>query len=170
MKILLSDISDEGLDLDVGETIESGSLRLLSPVRAVLRIDRVGSEVLVKGTITANIELQCSRCLRKFPKDAVVSVDVVYHPVEELKGEDRYEVGKDELNMGFYSGDELDIQELMLEQILLSVPMKPLCSESCKGICPKCGTDLNIKTCSCEIREMDPRLAVLKRIFGDRKE
>ncbi len=170
MKILLSDITEDGLDLDFEEALESGSLRLLSPVRAMLRVDKVGSEVLVKGEIRASVGLQCSRCLKDFSSDADVSIDVVYHPVEELKGEERYEVGKDELDMDFYRGDELDIEGLMLEQILLSVPMKPLCSRSCKGICPKCGADLNVKTCSCEIREIDPRLAVLKKIYGDRKE
>lgn len=170
MKILLSDITDEGLELDFEEAIDSGPLWLLSPVKAKLRIDKVGSEVLANGDVSTSIELQCSRCLKKFSKAVDANINVVYHPLEELKGEEKYEIKEDELDMGFYRGAELDIQDLLMEQIILSVPMKPLCSEACKGICPKCGADLNVDTCSCKMKEPDPRLAVLKKLFNDRKE
>lgn len=170
MKIVLSEITEEGLEIDFEEAFPAGPLRWLSPVKAKLRIDKVGSEVFAKGEVGAEIELQCSRCLRKFPKDIAVSISVVYHPLEELAGEEKHEIKEDELDMGFYKGDELDIYDLVQEQIMLSVPMKPLCSEACKGLCPKCGADLNATTCSCEKREEDPRLAVLKKFFEERKE
>ena len=170
MKIVLSEITDEGLDLDFEETITSSTVQLLSPVRAKLRIEKLGPEVLVRGDVVAGVELQCSRCLSRFPKDIEASVNVVYHPVEELKGEDKHEVKEDELDMGFYKGDELDIEELVAEQIILSVPMKPLCSEACKGLCPRCGADLNAGSCACATNEPDPRLAVLKKFFDKGKE
>jgi uncharacterized protein len=116
------------------------------------------------------VELQCSRCLRNFPRDIDMNIHVVYHPVEELRGEEKHEVREDELDMGFYSDDELNIQDLVVEQILLNVPMKPLCSESCRGICPKCGTDMNVNPCRCEQKEADPRLAVLKKLLEEGKE
>lgn len=166
MKILLSDITDEGLDLEFEETLKG----LPSPLRAHLRIDKIGSEVFVKGEVMTTVEFQCSRCLKTFSRDMDVNVNVVYHPVEELKGEEKYEIKGDELDTGFYRGDELDIQDLVTEQILLNVPMKPLCSESCRGICPKCGADLNLNTCTCEMKEIDPRLAVLKKLFDEGKE
>jgi len=169
MKVLVSDITDEGLDLEFQETVKV-SVPLLSPVKALLRLEKVGSEVLAHGEVTTTMELQCSRCLRSFPKDMDMKIDVVYHPVEELKGEEKHEVKEDELNMGFYQGDELDIQDLIVEQILLSVPMKPLCSESCRGICPRCGVDMNINPCRCEQKETDPRLAVLKKLLEEGKE
>lgn len=167
MKILLSDITDEGLDLDFEETLELDNLGLRSPVRALLRVDKVSTEVIVNGRFTCSIELQCSRCLKNFIKDADISMSVVYHPLDELRGEDKHEVKDDELDMGFYEGNEMDVQELLKEQIILSVPMKPLCSESCKGICPQCGKDLNIDTCKCEQKEIDPRLAILKKLINN---
>lgn len=170
MKILLSDIPDDGLDLEFKEAIVSEPLHLLSPVKATLRIEKVSSEVFAKGEVSTAIELQCSRCLEKFSKVLDLNVNVVYHPLEELKGDEKYEIKEDELDMGFYKGEELDVHDILMEQIILSVPMKPLCSESCKGICPKCGTDLNVSTCSCETKEPDPRLAVLKKLINDRKE
>jgi len=170
MKILLSDITDEGLDLAFEETPSSEALNLRSPVRVALRIDKIGPEVFARGNVRTSIELQCGRCLRSFVKDMDVSINVVYHPVEELKEQEKHEIKDDELDMGFYQGDELDVQDLVTEQLLLNVPMKPLCSESCKGICPDCGADLNAGTCACERKETDPRLEVLKKLLDNGKE
>lgn len=169
MKILVSDITDEGLDLEFEETFSSELLSLLSPASVALRVEKIAAEVLVKGEVNTRVELQCSRCLKNFQRDMDVTINVVYHPVEELKGEEKHEIKDDELDMGFYQGDELEVHELVMEQILLNVPMKPLCSEACKGICPKCGADLNVKACNCERKEVDPRLEVLKKLL-DGKE
>lgn len=170
MKIQVSEITDEGLDLTLEEALESSPVRLLGPVKAQLHLDRIGSEVVARGEARALFELQCSRCLKNYADDTVLPINVVYRPAEELRDEQKHEIKEDELETGFYRGDELDIQELVSEQILLTIPMKPLCSESCKGICPHCGTDLNTSTCTCEEREVDPRLAVLKNLLRDRKE
>ena len=89
----------------------------------------------------------------------------MYHPLEELKGEGKYEIKDDELDMGFYAADEFDLLGLIKEQIVLNVPMKLLCNEECKGICPKCGTDLNINKCNCSLTEVDSRLEILKDLL-----
>lgn len=170
MKILISDIPEEGLDIDVDEKIETDYLRLMSPVKTTFHIEKIGEEVILRGQIHTFIELSCSRCLKDFRKDMDLDVDVVYHSVSELKGEEKYEIKEDELDTDFYLKDEIDIDELMLEQIILNIPMKPLCSESCKGLCPKCGRDLNIEACNCESRAIDPRFEQLKKLFNDRKE
>lgn len=170
MKILLSDITDEGIDVEFEEILEPGPFKLLSPVKAALHIDKISSEVVVRGEVKALLELQCSRCLRNFERKADLDVDVVYHPVEDLKGEERHEIKDDELDTGFYEGNELDVRDLVKEQIILSIPIKPLCSESCKGICPQCGEDLTSDTCACGEKETDPRLAVLKKLLDKGKE
>jgi len=170
MKILLSDIPEDGLDIAFEDAFDSGPFKAISPVKTSLHVDKFSSEVLIRGEVKAILELQCSRCLRLFPRDTDIEVQVVYHPLEDLSDEERHEVKDDELDMGFYSGDELDIRELVKEQIILSVPIKPLCGEACRGICPKCGTDLNADACSCKEAGVDPRLAVLKEIFNERKE
>jgi uncharacterized protein len=170
MKILLPDIPEEGIDLDFEEKIENGSLGLLSPVKATLRVEKAGPEIIVKGEIRAAVGLQCSRCTKSFSEDIVVGIETVYHPLEELTAEEKHEIKEDELNLGFYKGEELDISDLITEQVFLNVPMKPLCSELCKGICPKCGTDLNSGTCKCEIKEIDPRFETLKHLLNKGKE
>ncbi len=164
MKVLISEIPEKGLDLELRETIENDVI--LSPVVARLRLEKVGNEVVVKGNLRADIKLQCSRCLKEFCSELSVPVDVVYHSVEELKGEDKHEVRVEELNTDFYSGEEMDLLALMEEQIVLNLPMKPLCAELCKGICPKCGTDLNVNSCTCNARVIDSRLEVLKKLLN----
>lgn len=163
MKVLISQIPEEGFDLDLQETTESDTI--VSPISARLRIEKVSTELIVKGNVIADVKLQCSRCLKDFRSVLSVPVDVIYHPVEELKGEDKHEIKSEELDMDFYSGEELDLLELLTEQIVLNLPMKPLCTDLCKGICLKCGTDLNEGSCSCNVKDIDSRLETLKKLL-----
>lgn len=162
MKLLLSDLTDAGLDIEFKAPLELDAFKLLAPVEASLRISKVSSELLINGRVTGSVELECSRCLKNFVKELNGNIEVVYHPIEELTAEDKHEVKDTELDMDFYKDDELDIDELIKEQVILSIPMKPLCSEACKGICSQCGTDLNTGTCKCEKEYIDPRFSVLK--------
>lgn len=168
MKIVIPDIPKEGIELDVRDLLPADDT-LLS-IRGLIKVEKVGSEIMVKGDLKAAVNLECSRCLRNFGGDLSIPVDVVYHPVEELTGADHHEVTSDELDLDFYSGDELDISRLLKEQIALNIPMKPLCNDLCRGLCPQCGTDLNMSTCSCSMKSIDPRFQQLKKLFNERKE
>ena len=165
MKILISEIPDEGLELTIDETLESDVIKLVSPVKGQLSIRKIMPEVVIQGEITASAELECSRCLKNYTSEISAPITVTYHPAGELKAEGKRQIREDELETGFYFGDELDLTELLKEQILLNVSMKPLCSETCKGICPKCGTDLNVNKCSCSLDKTDSRLEVLKELL-----
>jgi len=164
MKILIADIPDEGLDLDMEEKFGAEELSLVSPVKAHLELTKAHSEIIIVGTVNAELELECSRCLKKYRRIMQEPVHVVYHPLEEL-GTDRHELTDDEMDMGFYQGEELDLRELVREQVMLNIQMKPLCDENCKGICSQCGTDLNTDTCSCKTKKIDSRLEVLKKLL-----
>jgi len=72
----------------------------------------------------------------------------------------------DDLDISFYKGDRIDLTELIKEQILLYLPMQPLCSTDCKGLCPKCRKSLKDGPCNCEVKEIDPRFEVLKKLKG----
>jgi uncharacterized protein len=169
MKIQISEIPAEGLHLEHSEDVGSESVRIMTPVSVDLRVDKKGAEVILRGRVTGDVELNCGRCLQPFIVRVDTPVDITYHPVEEFSREEHYELRGDELDMAFYRDDMLDIGELSVEQMILAVPMKPLCAAMCKGICPKCGTDLNASTCSCTDRETDPRLRVLEQLL-QRKE
>jgi len=96
-----------------------------------------------------------------------------YSPVEEIAGTGVQELKSEELDLSFYRNDEIDIGEIVKEQVLLAVPMKPLCDSGCKGICPECGRDLSEGACGCSRKEVDPRLEPLgrlKELMKERKE
>jgi uncharacterized protein len=164
MNIRIPDIPKEGLDLELQETVEIENVS--TPISARIRIEKLGTEVVVRGDIKTKLKFQCSRCLKDFYRDYVIPVNVVYHPVEELKEEEYHEVASEELDTDFYRGEELDLLGVLKEQIMLVMPMKPLCCESCKGICPVCGTDLNVDTCACSLKKVDPRFEGLKKLLN----
>ena len=168
MKIFIPDIPKEGIGIDIHEALlaDSGPVSVHGRLHAV----KAEGEVLVTGSLKAEAELECSRCLKAFRRDISISFDVCYHPVEQLTGEDRHEIAADELEMDFYAGDELDITNLLIEQVALNVPMKPLCSDSCRGLCPNCGADLNMGNCACSINHHDARFEKLKILLKEGKE
>lgn len=170
MKVTVSEIPNEGLDFVEEEALELAEVKVVSPVRLKLRVEKVGNEVIVNGSVSAVVGLACSRCLKDFRKDFESSLSVVYHPVEELKEEEGHEVKTGELDIGFYSGDELDISELLKEQILLGIPIKPLCKDSCKGICIGCGADLNETACKCDTKGSGSSFDGLKNYFIERRK
>ncbi len=166
MKVIISEIPEEGLELELKERISPDeSIKISSPVHASLRFDKKGPEVIVTGDASGEAEFQCSRCLKTFNMNMDSHIDVVYHPSAEINKEEHYELKGDELDTGFYKNDTLDTEDILKEQLMLNVPVKPLCSEGCKGLCPKCGADLNITQCNCAASEIDTRLAVLKQLL-----
>ena len=86
------------------------------------------------------------------------------HVEAAVEGEER-EVAEDDVTTAFYKEDSIDLGELMHEQFVLALPMKPLCAETCRGLCVHCGTNLNKDTCACAPEWTDPRLAALKGLL-----
>ena len=78
------------------------------------------------------------------------------------------ELEEEDLDLSFYEGEEIDLSPLVQEQIILALPTRPLCRESCKGLCPQCGVNLNVQTCTCATVVDDPRLEVLRTLRVNR--
>jgi uncharacterized protein len=169
MKIIISDIPDDGMEIELSETVQSDAVKTTTQVKASLRIERSSGEALVRGRVSGGVELQCSRCLNYFTATLNAPVDVVYDPADVIVTDENHEIKGDELDMGFYTDDTLDLDDLLVEQLLLNLPMKPLCSPDCKGICQRCGADINVTQCNCLETEPDPRLKVLEQLLK-RKE
>lgn len=165
MKVVISEIPEEGLELELKENLFSDAVKVLSAIHAFLKIDKRGSGILVNGTLSGDVELQCSRCLKNFSANIKSLIDVVYHPVEDIRKIEHHELKGDELDTIFYKGDIFDTDNLLIEQMILNMPMKPLCSSQCKGICPKCGADLNSTLCGCENKDTDQRFEILKQLL-----
>jgi uncharacterized protein len=147
-----------------GQLARDESYVVAAPVDLAFDIHKDKAEFHLVGTVTTTLELPCSRCLEPFVWPVNASFDLRYHPWEENVGEGEHEVHEDDLSTAFYQNDEIDLEQLMKEQFQLSLPMKPLCSEDCKGLCPVCGTNLNRETCACNRAWEDPRLDALKAL------
>ena len=123
---------------------------------------RKGEQVRLRGEIKTEVELLCDRCAAPERAPLAVEFDTSFIPleVEAVKAEN-VELAAEDLLLSSYEGDAVDLDELVREQILLALPSRHLCREDCKGLCQKCGADLNAGACSCEQGEVDPRWAAL---------
>jgi uncharacterized protein len=151
--------------------------KVAAPVHLELDVHKDAEAYRAVGRVTTRLQLECGRCLEPFeiPVDSAFELRYVPHiePAPEGKaghaGEER-EVTEDDLTTAFYREDSIDLGELMHEQFVLALPMKPLCKDACKGLCVHCGTDLNQGTCACAPEWTDPRLAVLKGLIKSDRE
>ncbi|NMB07788.1 MAG: DUF177 domain-containing protein [Tissierellia bacterium] len=169
MDINLNDLHNkdvESLHLD-GELqldsldINGRDIKLTSPIKYEGDIYKVGRDKLVHLNIYYNYQEACGRCLDLFEnKDKAVLSGKLAEKFE-LDNEE------EEDNLIYYNGDKLNLTEEIIETIILNLPMKPLCSEKCKGLCPECGTNLNEDQCNCESDYVDPRFEKLKELFSE---
>jgi uncharacterized protein len=143
---------------------EGDSYRIVEPVILDFDIHKDKDRFRLDGTLRTELELPCSRCLEPFrlPVDAVF--DLRYHPASAMSTEEERGIDEDDLETSYYRDEQIDLNELMREQFYLALPMKPLCQDECRGLCPQCGTNLNHGACSCAAEWKDPRLAPLEAI------
>jgi len=150
-----------GAGVDDADHVE---FRVAAPVKLAFDIQKDKSTFRLVGTTETTLEVACSRCLEAMTVPVNASFDLRYQPHSTNVGDEEQEIEEDDLTTAFYQNDEIDLEQLMREQFYLALPMKPLCSESCKGLCPVCGTNLNTGTCDCKRDWDDPRLAALKEL------
>jgi uncharacterized protein len=112
-------------------------------------VDKVERGFTLAARIRGVARLCCARCLKEFVFGFSESFAVALLPVSSAPQEDETQLGRDELDVRFFEAPEVDLVEVATEQLLLALPMKPLCGEACKGLCPRCGADLNQGRCAC---------------------
>jgi uncharacterized protein len=135
---------------------ESDSTWINDPIVAAGEIVNDGLRLKVSGVIEFTSNFECDRCLEKYTACSEIPF------IEEFRETNKVSES-DEINT--YHGDEINISDLLRESIILAKPLKTVCKEGCQGLCPKCGTNLNISTCACEIGVIDPRLAALQQLL-----
>lgn len=118
------------------------------PVRGVLRVERSGNRVTVRGDVSATVHLECVRCLREFDL-GVTAPFTVFADRRGSAGSAEEELLERDDYMLFHDGRRLDLRESVRETLLLELPISPRCREDCPGLCPKCGADLNLGPCGC---------------------
>lgn len=142
--------------------LEDEGARLVAPAEVRVDASLKGEEVRVRGKIATEVELLCDRCATPQRAPLEVEFDTRFIPQSKAAGEtDNVELLTEDMGLAAYEGDSVDLDELVREQLLLALPSRNLCREDCKGLCQKCGANLNAGQCSCEQGETDPRWAAL---------
>ncbi|MFQ5788358.1 MAG: DUF177 domain-containing protein [Thermodesulfobacteriota bacterium] len=169
MKINLSDKGSEKLRINTYKkpgwlltstevsTSRDGTF-LSSDIHFDLHVSKVLEEINVRGIINFSIRSSCARCLVQVESVIEPEINLVLTP-DRVPGEE-----EDNVDYETYIGDEIDLSNYLREIIVISIPVKILCVEECRGLCSKCGTNLNIDSCSCEDDWIDPRLSVLRNL------
>jgi len=120
------------------------------PFDVELNVSRTRDSYLLQGNFSGILVLTCSRCLEKFDYkiELIIEEEILKKDIEDPT--------------------EVDITDLFIENILLAIPIKAICSDECKGLCSNCGANLNKEECGCQREVVDPRLAKLKDYFKDK--
>lgn len=186
IRIHIGSILENGLDLV--QTIAADRLPLLNeipgddrivfdhPIQARIRATRFGDTVGLQGTLSTLVRIPCCRCLKpfdlsidtEFNATAIPRNDALPSGTEE---KEEIELGPEEMDVIHYSGDNIDLDMEVAQQIIMAIPIKPLCRESCEGLCSRCGIDLNTSTCQCDQKSKESPFAALKTFsFPNRQE
>ncbi len=123
---------------------------------------RSGQEIFFQGTFGGTIEGRCARCLEGYFFPIEKSFNFVLTP-EPLSAKNK-ELSRDEMGLSFYSAEDIDLYPFIREQVLLALPMRPLCEDGCRGLCGGCGANLNRELCVCVSTPGDPRLALFQTL------
>jgi uncharacterized protein len=152
MAIKINEIPPEGLSLELAQKLDLFDTGTASTaVTAVLSIKPTGAGMLhIAGRVQADPVFECSRCLKDFSYHIDTKLNIDLAPAKVLGTTPEHKLGRSELDMEFYQGEELEPLDFVKEQVLISAPMVPLHLPDCKGLCPVCGTDLNDADCGCQ--------------------
>ena len=142
------------------------SYKIVEKEPVILVVTNQGERVLtVAGKAVLSLEMPCARCLDPVIVPFELEID------QELDMNQTKEDRIEALDEQFYiNGYNLDVDQLVGNELTLNLPMRVLCSDNCKGICNRCGTNLNRGTCDCDNRSLDPRMSVIQDIFKQLKE
>lgn len=159
-KLFKKEIAKEDIDVTINSTQieQSGEvIKFLAPIHFMGSITNVENTLVLEGLFDTKIKLSCSRCLDDINKDMEVKVKETFTANEADK--DGFDI--------FIENNVIDITEVIENNIISVLPVKKLCKKDCKGLCPKCGINLNYNKCNCEKHDnIDPRMAKLKELFA----
>jgi uncharacterized protein len=155
-------------------TADPEGFRVAAPVSLAFDIFKDSTHYRLVGRMQTTLELLCSRCLEPMTVAVDAPFDLRYQPHTSNTGAGKKnverEIEEDDFATAFYENDQIDLGQLMREQLYLAVPMKPLCDDACRGLCPVCGMNLNRGTCTCRHDWDDPRLAPLKELRTETRD
>jgi uncharacterized protein len=119
------------------------------------------SDIRLRGGYQGRVEVPCARCLTPVEIPVEGQFDLIFRPLGADQGAPERAISTSETEIGYYQNGGLALEDVLREQVLLSLPVRTLCRQDCKGLCPHCGRDLNSESCTCEAASSDPRWSAL---------
>jgi len=170
MLIEISKIPPDGLDVSLPEEVlDLGASADIwtgpATVQATMHMGRSGRGILISGSFSGGVALVCSRCLEPFPFRSQDHFEVYCEAAAQGQLKEEHELTNDELDVTYLDQGRINTDSLLRENILLSLPVQPLCHEDCRGLCPRCGANLNQSACNCTEAHVDPRLQALRKLL-----
>ena len=130
---------------------EDDAISFLAPIEYELTVTRSGNNLWVRGPVRAKLSTVCDRCLEEFTFSVESELAIELLPKKEEPFAQEVELKSEEMDLYYFEeGEEIDLDPYVFEEVMLHIPIKALCSEACKGMCPTCGKNLNLGECRCE--------------------
>jgi len=141
--------------------VDMDSILSIDKTMLELDIQKSGDEYYCQGQLVADATVECARCLKPFKQKLINETDFIATPYKQDGG-----ITDDEDRTYYDANLRAILREIVRQTVILALPLKPLCREDCRGLCPQCGTNLNEKKCKCIVNEIDPRLEPLKKLLS----
>jgi uncharacterized protein len=119
------------------------------------------ADIRLRGRYAGKFQVPCARCVESVTIPLAADFDLIFRPLGVDSGATERSISAQETEIGYYQGDSLLLEDVLREQVLLSLPVRTLCKPDCKGLCPRCGKNRNLEACSCEEGPADPRSEAL---------
>lgn len=137
------------------------------PVKGKLEFTNTGTLLIIMGELAGEVKLECSRCLTDFALPVETTVEEEFN-IEKVGDSLRaLPLEEEDVDTGLIVNNILDVDELIRQNLLLVLPIKPLCTEECAGLCTTCGENLNVRECSCPPADMDSPFGVLAELLEE---
>ncbi len=153
MKIELFEIANNpgkhiSLEIDVPCPEDMG-VDCTAPVKGKIDFTNTGTLLLIEGNISTEIKFECGRCLTDFTMPVTSSIEEEFRLETIGDSVQVLPIDEEDIETGLVNNNILDVQELVRQNLLVALPIGPLCKPECKGLCPTCGENLNVRKCSC---------------------
>jgi uncharacterized protein len=179
MEFKVSELEREPIDFDLelapgkvdfGDEAEQDGNLATSGRAEVLHEHRgpkdVVADIRLRGSFAGRFQVPCARCVEPVEIPLKSDFDLIFRPVGADAGASERSITAPETEIGYYQKDSLLLEDVLREQVLLSLPVRTLCKPDCKGLCPRCGQNRNSQPCSCEVGPSDPRWEALAGLRG----
>lgn len=151
------------------EMVDSGVCEFLAPLKAALRAQKIGDMIEIEGNLSTVVRMNCGRCLQSFKMPLESSFALAYSQKEPASehsdsNKEELELTAEDMGLIYYQGEEINLKNEIQEQVVLAFPLRTICKPDCRGLCAKCGADLNTEECDCDRSPPAGKFAALKNL------